>query len=74
MANSARTALGHFLILAQVVSGSTATLGFSIFYQQHFLRPISQFLKIRSTSDSEGSGNLSIMAPLDFGCESDGTE
>jgi hypothetical protein len=35
---------------------------------------MSQFLEIRSTSDSDGDGSFSPIAPLDFGEESDGTE
>jgi hypothetical protein len=36
--------------------------------------PMSQFLEIRSTSDSDGDGSLSIIAPLPFDPEADGTE
>jgi hypothetical protein len=35
---------------------------------------MSQFLEIRSTSDSDGDGSFSIIAPLAFGKESEGTE
>ena len=78
MASSARTALGHPLILDQVVSGLTSTLGIlptQLVYQRQTRLPISQFLEIRSTSDSDGDACLSSMAPLaDFGCEAEGTE
>jgi hypothetical protein len=35
---------------------------------------MSQFLKIRSTSDSEGSGNLAIFGDFDGDAEFEGAE
>ena len=76
MASSARTALGHSLIRCQVISRLTSTwVDFTHKpYHLQTLFPISQFLEIRSTSDSDGEGSLSIMAPLAFGPEAEGTE
>lgn len=77
MAISARTALGHFLILCQRDSGLIARSSWGLplthlSYQLHIRLPISQFLKIRSASDSDGDACLSSIAPLDFGSEAEG--
>ena len=75
-AGSARTVLGHHLIRFQVVLGLTSTWVDSTqkLYHPQTLFPMSQFLEIRSTSDSDGDGCLSFIAPLDFGEDSEGTE
>jgi hypothetical protein len=49
-------ALGHCLISLRKDLRSIATWG----YQRQTRLPMSQFLKIRSTSDSEESGNLTF--------------
>jgi hypothetical protein len=57
------------------INCSTEIAGHAIYrLQRQMRRPISQFLEIRSTSDSDGEGSLSIIAPLAFGCDSEGTE
>jgi hypothetical protein len=77
MASSARTALGQYLsFFAQRVSGLTSTwVDFTHkFYHLQTLFPISQFLEIRSTSDSDGDGSFSSIAPLSFDCDFEGRE
>lgn len=77
-ASSARTALGQSLILAQVVSGlieeALECLLQFIYRHLQIRRPISQFLEIRSTSDSDGEGSLSIIAPLAFCPDAEGAD
>jgi hypothetical protein len=55
---SARTALGHCLISLRKACWSIATWG----YQRQTRLPISQRLKICSTSDSEESGSLTFFS------------